>query len=79
MFSNFFKWKFSPEASVVFWDQVDFGQIGNFSSGIGKKHTFWHWEWGRISTPNPGDREPWGYYHFGIRNDRKTFKCMAYK
>ena len=28
---------------------VVFCQIGNFLSRIGKKHTFWHWEWGRIS------------------------------
>ena len=23
-----------------------------------EKHTFWHWEWGRISVPKSGDREP---------------------
>ena len=33
-------------------------QIENFLSGIGKKHTFWHWEWGLISAPKSGDREP---------------------
>ena len=27
-------------------------------SGIGKKHTFWHCEWGLISAPKSGDREP---------------------
>ena len=26
--------------------------VRNFWSAIGKKDTFWHWEWGRISTPN---------------------------
>ena len=26
---------------------------------MGKKHTLWHWEWGRISAPKSGDREPW--------------------
>ena len=26
---------------------------------LGKKHTFWHWEWGRISTPKSEDQEPW--------------------
>ena len=35
------------------------GQIGNFCLEFGKKHTFWHWEWGRISAPKLGDREPW--------------------
>ena len=29
-----------------------------FLSRIGKKHTFWQWEWGRISAPNSGDQEP---------------------
>ena len=29
-----------------------------FFSGIGKKHTFWHWERGRILAPKSGDREP---------------------
>ena len=34
-------------------------QIGNFLSGIGiKNHNFWHWEWGRISAPKSGYREP---------------------
>ena len=33
-------------------------QIGNFFLELGKKHTFWHWEWGRISAPKSGDREP---------------------
>ena len=23
-----------------------------------KKNTFWHWEWGRISAPKSGNREP---------------------
>ena len=36
-----------------------FCQIGNFFLELGKKHTFWHWEWGRISAPKSGDREPW--------------------
>ena len=50
---------FSTETSVVFFWPSRLGQIGNFSSGIGEKtHTFWHWEWGRISTPNIGDLEP---------------------
>ena len=29
-----------------------------FCLELGKKHTFWHWEWGRISAPKLGDREP---------------------
>ena len=36
-----------------------FFQIGNFLSGIGKKHTFCHWEWGRISAPKSGDQQLW--------------------
>ena len=35
-----------------------FFQIGIFCLELGKKHTFWHWEWGRISAPKSGDREP---------------------
>ena len=38
------------------------GQIGNFLSELGKKYTFWLWEWGRISAPNFGDREPCAVY-----------------
>ena len=34
-------------------------KLGFFLSGIGKKHTFWHWEWGRISTPKPWSRALW--------------------
>ena len=33
--------------------------MGIFCLELGKKHTFWHWEWGRISAPKSGDREPW--------------------
>ena len=33
--------------------------LGIFCLELGKKHTFWHWEWGRISAPKSGDREPW--------------------
>ena len=44
------------------------GQIGNFSSEIGKKkHTFWHWEWGRISAPKSGDQGPWYFMGLGTR------------
>ena len=27
-----------------------------FCLELGKKHTFWHWEWGRISAPKSGDQ-----------------------
>ena len=36
-----------------------FCQIGNFLSRIGKKHTFWHWDRGRILALKSGDGEPW--------------------
>ena len=29
-----------------------------FCLELGKKHTVWHWEWGRISAPKLGDQEP---------------------
>ena len=32
--------------------------LGIFCLELGKKHTFWHWEWGRIPAPKSGDREP---------------------
>ena len=35
-----------------------FFKLGIFCLELGKKHTFWHWEWGRISAPKSGDREP---------------------
>ena len=35
-----------------------FFRLGIFCLELGKKHTFWHWEWGRISAPKSGDREP---------------------
>ena len=35
-----------------------FVKLGIFCLELGKKHTFWHWEWGRISAPKSGDREP---------------------
>ena len=41
-----------------FWGGGGGGSNWDFFSGIGKKHTFWHWEWGRISAPKSGDREP---------------------
>ena len=30
----------------------------DFFVELGKKHTFWHWEWGQILAPKSGDREP---------------------
>ena len=46
---NYYTWYFS-EPNIL-------DQIGNFSTRIGKKkHIFW--DWGRISAPNFGDREP---------------------
>ena len=53
MFSNCF---FSTDTctSVVFLGPSRLGQIGNFSSGIGKKNIFFGiWN----SAPNSGDRE----------------------
>ena len=38
--------------------KIFFCQIGNFCLELGKNHTFWHWEWGQISAPKSGDREP---------------------
>ena len=56
---------------AVFLNQTHLVRLGIFHLELGKKHTFWLWEWGLISAPNFGDREPWQYtrfspdYHFG--------------
>ena len=42
----------------IFLNQTHFARLGIFHLELGKKHTFWLWEWGRISAPNFGDREP---------------------
>ena len=43
----------------IFLNQTHFVRLGIFHLElVGKKHTFWLWEWGRISAPNFGDREP---------------------
>ena len=42
----------------IFLNQTFLVRLGIFHLELGKKHTFWHWEWGRISAPNFGDREP---------------------
>ena len=43
----------------IFLNQTHFARLEIFHLELGKKHTFWLWEWGRISAPNFGDREPW--------------------
>ena len=30
-------------------------KLGIFCLELEKKHTFWHWEWGRISAPKSSD------------------------
>ena len=45
----------------TFLNQTHFVRLGIFHLELGKKHTFWLWEWGRISAPNFGDREPCVY------------------
>ena len=42
----------------IFLNQTYLVKLGIFHLELGKKHTFWLWEWGRISAPNFGDREP---------------------
>ena len=42
----------------IFLNQTYLVRLGIFHLELGKKHTFWLWEWGRISAPNFGDREP---------------------
>ena len=43
----------------IFLNQTHFARLGIFHPELGKKtHTFWLWEWGRISAPNFVDREP---------------------
>ena len=49
---------FSTCVSANFLGQSRLGQIGNFSSRIGKKNTFWHWDWGSNSAPKFANREP---------------------
>ena len=44
----------------IFLNQTYLVRLGIFQLELGKKHTFWLWEWGRISAPNFGDREPCG-------------------
>ena len=48
-------------------------------SGIGKKTYFWHWEWGPISAPKSGDREPCKQKRFWsfIKSLRKDSSGMA--
>ena len=46
-----FKWNLSTDTSVVFWDQVGLVRLGNFRLELGKKHTFWHWEYRVIESP----------------------------
>ena len=41
--------------------------LGIFCLELGKKHTFWHWEWGRILAPKSGDREPWCYAEITLK------------
>ena len=43
---------------AVFPNQTLLVRLGIFHLELGKKHTFRLWEWGRISAPNFGDREP---------------------
>ena len=35
-----------------------FVKLGIFCLELGKKHTFWHWEWGRISAQNRVIKSP---------------------
>ena len=42
----------------IFLNQTDLVRLGFFHLELGKKHTFWLGEWGRISAPNFEDREP---------------------
>ena len=42
----------------IFLNQTHFVRLGIFHLELGKKHTFWLWEWDRISAPDFGDREP---------------------
>ena len=44
---------------AVFLNKTHLVRLGIFHLDLGKNHTFWLWEWGRISAPNFGDREPW--------------------
>ena len=44
-------------------------KMGIFLSGIGEKQTFWYWEWGLISAPKSGDREPWILMELPIHYD----------
>ena len=55
---HFFLWNVSTDTSVVCWDQVGLVRLGILCLELGKNYTFWHWEWGRISAPKSGDREP---------------------
>ena len=36
----------------IFLNQTYLVRLGIFHLELGKKHTFWLWEWGRISAPN---------------------------
>ena len=36
-------------------------KLGIFCLELGKNHTFWHWELGRISAPKSDDGEPCNY------------------
>ena len=47
-----------------------FFKLGIFCLELGKKHTFWHWEWGRISAPKSGDREPCFFHPLVLQGER---------
>ena len=55
MICNIFNYTVTPD---IFLNQTYLVRLGIFHLELGKKHTFWLWEWGRISAPNCGDREP---------------------
>ena len=61
----------------IFLNQTHFARLGIFHLELGKKHAFWLWEWGRISAPNFGDREPCIYDFIQNQVINMTFVAMT--
>ena len=64
---------------AVFLNQTHLVRLGIFHIELGKKHTFWLWEWGRISAPNFGDREPCDHRCLPWTQNNNTTQTKSYQ
>ena len=58
MFTRCFTNAFMQLTQLQFFQTKRTVRLGIFLLELGKNHTIWHWEWGRISAPDFGNQKP---------------------